>query len=70
MIMILSLSTNIFSGQLACLYNFYIFFYIMQVEQLEQEVAELQQALDDKKEQEVAMLQVLVCTCFLQCLFL
>ncbi|XP_027935154.1 EVI5-like protein isoform X2 [Vigna unguiculata] len=40
------------------------------IEQLEQEVAELQQALDDKKEQEVVMLQVLVCTCFLQCLFL
>ncbi|KAL9318312.1 hypothetical protein ACSQ67_014829 [Phaseolus vulgaris] len=40
------------------------------IEQLEEEVAELQQTLDDKKEQEVAMLQVLVCTCFLQCLFL
>lgn len=41
----------------------------MQIEQLEQEVAVLQQALTDKKEQETAMLQVL-CTCFLQCLFL
>ncbi|RDX93647.1 hypothetical protein CR513_24054, partial [Mucuna pruriens] len=35
-------------------------FVIMQVEQLEQEVAELQQALTEKKEQEAAMLQVLV----------
>lgn len=30
----------------------------MQVEQLEQEMSELQQALSDKKEQEAAMLKV------------
>lgn len=30
----------------------------MQVEQLEQEIAELQQALSDKREQEAQMIQV------------
>ena len=33
--------------------------YHLQVEQLEQDVAELRQALSDKQEQETAMLQVL-----------
>jgi len=60
--------THFSSGLLACVV--YKMFVIMQVEQLEQEVAELQQVIADKKEQEAAMLQVLVCTCFLQCLFL
>lgn len=36
----------------------------MQIEQLEQEVAVLQQALTDKKEQEAAMLQVLCAPVF------
>ena len=42
-----------------------IVFAIMQIGQLEQEVAELQQDLADKKEQEAAMLQVLACISFL-----
>jgi hypothetical protein len=37
---------------------------IMQVEQLEQEVAVLQQALIDKQDQEAAMLQVLCAPVF------
>lgn len=38
----------------------YDFAYILQVEQLEIEVAELKKTLAEKKEQEVAMLQVCV----------
>jgi len=63
-----SLQIHSSSGLLDC--EAYESVLIIQIEQLEQEVAELQQTLADKKEQEVAMLQVLVCTCFLQCLFL
>lgn len=44
-------------------------FIIIQVEQLEQEVAELQQTLADKNLQEAAILKVLLFSCFPQFLF-
>lgn len=44
--------------QPSCLQGLNIFYIILQVELLEQELAELKQALADKREQETAMLQV------------
>lgn len=40
----------------------------LQVEQLEQEMAEVQRLLSDKQEQEGAMLQVCICMIYLFCL--